>query len=189
MSVSEIVSFTNDCTGAQFLRNIKLRKQAYPFDWNIISVDNILKNLWENFEYFLLWEKIEFSPTAISNRYEEPSTNGWMNKIVPVYQGWCKKYNAFFPHDFLKNDKKTFLTVRKKYFRRIKRLVHLLKSNKIVAIIIKEKDLKYKKIKIVYYLNTLYPNLKYKLIVYEKIKHMNRQQFKSYINHVPLDGR
>lgn len=189
MRVSEIVSFTDDCTGAQFLRNINIRKEAYPFDWNIISIDNILKNLWDNFKYFLLWEKIEFSPIPVSNKYEQPSSNGWMNKIIPVYQVHCLKYNINFPHDFLENTKEHFLNVKKKYFRRTKRLIHLLKSNKIVAIIIKEKDLKYKKIKIIYYLNTLYPNLKYKLIAYEKIKHMNRKQFKSYINHAPLEGR
>ena len=77
----------------------------------------------------------------------------------------------------------------KKYFRRIRRLLHFLHSNKIVGIIVKQKDLKYKKIKIIYHLNTLYPNLKYKIISYEKIKHMNKKQFKSYINHAPLDGR
>ena len=67
MRVSEIVSFTDDCTGAQFLRNINIRKEAYPFDWNIISIDNILKNLWHNFIYFLLWEKLHFSKIKFHN--------------------------------------------------------------------------------------------------------------------------
>ena len=188
MRVSEIVSFTDDCTGAQFLRNINMRKEAYPFDWNVIRVDDMMKNLWHNFKYFLLPEKLHYSPIKINNRYEQPSSNGWMNETKWVYDVYCHKYNIHFPHDFIENDEKTFLAVKKKYFRRIKRLITLFKSNKIVCLIFKENDLKYKKIKIVYHLTTLYPNLKFKLIPYEKIKNMNRKQFKSFINHAPLDN-
>ena len=50
------------------------------------------------------------------------------------------------------------------------------------------KDLEVEKIKIVYYLTTLYPKLKFKLISYEDIKHMEKKQFKSFINHAPLDN-
>ena len=188
MKVSEIVSFTNDCAGAQFLRNINIRKEAYPFDWNIISIDNILKNLWHKFQYFLLWDKIHFSKIKFHNRYEQPSSNGWMNKTMWMYDAWCHKYNTQFPHDFIENTQAHFLNVKKKYARRINRLLTLLHSNKVVAFIVKEKDIKYKKIKIVYHFNTLYPNLKYKIISYEKIKHMDIKQFKSYINRAPIDG-
>ena len=107
MRVSEIVSFTDDCTGAQFLRNINIRKEAYPFDWNIISIDNILKNLWHNFEYFY-YGKITFSPCKLNNRYEQPSSNGWMNETKFVYEAYCRKYNIYFPHDFIENTKKIF---------------------------------------------------------------------------------
>ncbi len=188
MRVSEIVSFTDDCTGAQFLRNINLRKEAYPFDWNVISVDNILKNLWDNFKYFLNQEKIHYSPEKINNRYEQPSSNGWMNETIWLYSAWCHKYNIHFPHDFIDNTDEIFFNVKKKYNRRIKRLIHLLKSKKIVALIFKKHDLKYKKCKIVYYLTTLYPKLKFKLISYEDVKHMNKKQFKSFINHAPLNN-
>ena len=113
MSDQVFVSLTNNCTGAQKLRQYGLRTNAYPFDWNF-TPSRYLPDIFEN-------DFVDFcggNDNIIVNANSETSKYCVINP----------KYHIGFLHDygFGDIDQTIIDEVKCKYDRRIARLKELL---------------------------------------------------------------
>ena len=110
MDTVDYISLGGDCIPAISLRNLGLRKEAYPFDWVILHNDTIA--------------------TFLLNDFEDYHTNLAMN-----WNRWIKntKHEVEFPHDYDTTTdegwREQIESVNEKYQRRIERFRDLMKKN------------------------------------------------------------
>jgi hypothetical protein len=122
-----LIPIGRKCEVAIGLRIYHLRKQAYPFDWNIVPISTALELIENRFKDFLAEENLIFLPPIKGrplNKKNELVTNNdgsilWTVRIPVI----CKKYNMLFPHDFSEKGIDDLPIVKEKYSRRISRLI------------------------------------------------------------------
>lgn len=121
-----------NCSPALFLRGKNLRKNAYPFDWNITPLPSIIKLLSSELEIIdekhMLYGYITKSNIVHENDRIETSTD-----VVTTFN---KNLSIFFPHDFPNTITETKLKCKKKYNRRIERLKKLCNNSSIHKIFV-----------------------------------------------------
>ena len=106
----DYLSLGQDCIPAVSLRNLGLRKEAYPFDWVLLHNDALI--------------------TFLSNDFQDYHTNLAMN-----WNRWIKntKYEVEFPHDYDTTTdegwREQIQSVNEKYNRRIDRFRDLMKKD------------------------------------------------------------
>lgn len=127
MNEKKYIPIGNDCSVSHYLRRQGLRHEAYPFDWNVTPIQSALSLIENNFDGFLDFKNLQFlSPT---NRllFKENGVDLEISNdiITPVV---CHRYGILFPHDFSQNGPGDYEEVKKKYAKRISRLMHLLQT-------------------------------------------------------------
>jgi len=135
-----LVPIGSSCSVASYLRQLGLRKEAFPFDWNVTPIEDAIELINNNFKYFLNEKSLIYlEPTKRllfkENGIDFESSN---DIITPVY---CTNTNTLFVHDFSVNGKADLKEVKKKYHRRIKRLNKLLNNTNIKIIFIYDDSL------------------------------------------------
>ena len=153
--INYVFPFGERCNSAHFLNKYKLRKIAYPLDWNRIDFDSCCYNISNNFNDFLN-DIVVFKNKNIKLYYPKNYTNikpeiinffnndkfGWNNKdynnitfrinqnFLPTYT-----YNNIYKWDklcFLWNYDITDLNIYNKIQQRIYRFNNIDKSNKLL---------------------------------------------------------
>ena len=122
-----LIPIGRKCDVANTLRGYHLRKQAYPFDWNVVTISTALELIENRFKDFLSEENLIFLPPIKGrplNEKNELVTNNdgsilWTLRIPVI----CKKYNMLFSHDFSEKGIDDLPIVKEKYSRRISRLL------------------------------------------------------------------
>ena len=122
-----LIPIGRKCNVANALRIYHLRKQAYPFDWNVVPISIALELIENRFKDFLSEDNLIFLPPIKGrplNKKNELVTNNdgsilW-TLMIPVI---CKKYNMLFSHDFSEKGINDLPIVKEKYSRRISRLL------------------------------------------------------------------
>jgi hypothetical protein len=114
-----------DCTVAYWLRDRKLRRDAYPLDWVVIPVSTALTLLDNRFEGFLDPANLTFLDQEKRMLFDEAEggLKASVDLITPVV---CRRYGILFPHDFSAAGKADLPAVQQKYNRRIERLLKTL---------------------------------------------------------------
>jgi len=167
-SLPVFVSLGWDCEPALSLRNLELRTEAYPFDWNntpqFSQICNMIKNKFKDFLNPLFLKhngaSIKHTQYEIEFRHDFPSlTPHGTTGIVDFDSSLQPYYGGFIVDNFL-----DFLPIiAEKYTRRINRFLELLSSTKKIVFIrthLTPEDAK----QFVTLMETYYPNLNYQLI-------------------------
>ena len=113
------------CAVTLKLKDLKLRKYAFPFDWQITSMKSFYECVVNDFDGLLdeIWIGDRIKRLLIVDSVDDVTQLDEM--IYPVI---CKKYNILFPHYFHEVDKKSIDDVRLKMKRRIESFNDALKS-------------------------------------------------------------
>lgn len=134
IKATELISLGGRCTPAGMMRNLGLRKNAYPFDWMFSKFDALYKTIDDNFEKFL-------DPATLQVAQD--------NRIV------INSYGLEFVHDFptiyssaslndsethgwatIRDDWRQFIQpIGEKYNRRIERFKQILTSQEQIFLI------------------------------------------------------
>jgi len=116
-----------DCSASHYLRARGLRKEAFPFDWNVTPVLSAIRLIENGFEGFLDEEDLLFLPPTRRILFEENGVDVKETEdiITPVV---CRRYGILFPHDFSERGPADLPDVRRKYARRIDRLREIIES-------------------------------------------------------------
>ncbi len=120
-----------DCSASHYLRSNDMRKQAFPFDWNVTPISIAIELIKNNFDGFLELQNLEFLPPVKRLLFEEDGINlkSTNDIITPVV---CHKYGILFPHDFSEAGIEDYTKVKSKYERRIANMLRLIdEQNKI----------------------------------------------------------
>jgi len=175
-SLPVFVSLGKDCEPALMLKDLGLRSEAYPFDWNnttqFAGICNMIK---DNFKDFLnpLFLKhngrtILHTHYTIEFRHDFPSLIPGGNTGVVDWDVSQEPYKSGL---IVKNFLDFLPIITEKYTRRINRFMKLLNSTKNVIFIrtylTPEEARQFTKL-----MATHYPNLKYQLIGLQKNKNM-----------------
>ena len=128
------IPFGSDCSIAYHLQQLNLRQYAFPFDWILSDIPNIIKCLKNNFSNFIDIDYLKLM--NISNNFPliDDDWPQLSNKTNNVKKYKHKLYNFIFPHDFTDNcDIKLIIA---KYERRIERFNIIMKNPNITKIIL-----------------------------------------------------
>lgn len=111
-----------ECSVSHYLRSVGKRKEAYPFDWNVVPITSAIQLMANNFYGFLEKESLVFLPPTKRLLFNESGTDLIISNeiITPVI---CARYGILFPHDFSENGIADYLIIKEKYERRIQRLI------------------------------------------------------------------
>ena len=109
-----------NCAPTHFLGANRLRKGAYPFDWNVTPLSSMIELIENDFHDYLRLENLEFLPPTRRMLFKERGVGLKASDelITPVI---CRRYNILFPHDFSEAGIDDYEEVRNKYLRRIER--------------------------------------------------------------------
>ena len=117
-----------NCVVTSTLKNKNIRTQAYPFDWQVTSMQSFYNVCLNNFKNLLddIWVGEKIKRLHIAEDIQNP-------KILDdyIYPVICKKYNILFPHYFRDIDDKSINNVKDKMHKRIKSFCTSLKNNNI----------------------------------------------------------
>ena len=116
-----------DCSVALYLRDIRERKQAFPFDWNVTPISSAIELIHDGFAEFMFERNLMYLPQADRTlvREQEDDVRILPDIVTPVID---TKNKILFPHDFSVVGKADIVSVRQKYERRILRLKEVLKK-------------------------------------------------------------
>ncbi len=133
MSDNIYIPIGTNCTIANFLRDKKFREHAFPFDWNLSSLESVYNVLFNDFEGFL--DDI-YVGKKIKRMFFEDNILDVTVHSTEIYPVICKKYNILFPHDYVSVDSDNLSQVKNKYLRRINRFREMISNtdNKIFMI-------------------------------------------------------
>ena len=130
ISKKPLIPTGHKCTVAETLRKYHLRKTAFPFDWNVLSISTALELIQNRFADFLeIKNLVALSPIKgryINNQNELERKRDGSIKWTTITPVICRKYNILFPHDFSENGLEDLTAVKCKYDRRINRLLKLI---------------------------------------------------------------
>ena len=138
MNIYIPISF--DCAVSAKLRNNNMRNIAYPFDWNVKTLESIYLCLLDNFNNFFNNDYLVFGNKTFKHKYDNNPKD--IKTLIPVYN---KRYKILFIHDFnidLKNQ-----VIIDKYNKRINRFnndIDINKNNNIFFLFQKKDNDKYK---------------------------------------------
>ena len=140
-----LIPIGRKCEVALGLRMYHLRKQAYPFDWNIVPISTALELIENRFKDFLAEENLIFLPPIKGrplNEKNELVTNNdgsilWTLRIPVI----CRKYNMLFPHDFSEKGIDDLPIVKEKYSRRISRLLKKLDKGEDILFLYDDREI------------------------------------------------
>ena len=163
-----LISLGPNCAPALCLNYYQIRKEAYPFDWNICYFNSMYKLLETDFENYLLPENLVLDPSApwfVIDSY----TNVQYNHDFPIETVDAKVYeNEWEDIGALGNIVPNFLElypgVYAKYQRRINRLRQVLHSEDSVLFFIIN-IYKSQGIMLRDFFERTYPNLDFKILV------------------------
>ena len=129
---TEYISIGNNCRPTHMLKKHGFRKSAYPFDWQVTSMQSFYEVCKNNFDGLLdnmcIGDKIHRRYYIDSDTSNNPNVGITKDYIYPVI---CKKYNILFPHYFHKIDDEFVESVRSKMKQRIESFRTILKNKKI----------------------------------------------------------
>jgi hypothetical protein len=77
------IPITFDCKGANMLRDKAIRKEAFPFDWNIKTLDSIYEIINDDFKDLFSIEYLIFSNKSFIHKYDNDSSN--YKNLIPVF--------------------------------------------------------------------------------------------------------
>lgn len=117
-----------DCSVTHHLRKSGLRVRAFPFDWNVTPISSAVSLIQTRFNNFMDESNLVFLPPTNRVLFEE---NGIELKVVnevitPVVD---KKHKMLFPNDFSSAGEGDLALVKKKYDKRIYRLLELIDTS------------------------------------------------------------
>jgi hypothetical protein len=122
MNIEKIyIPITFDCSGANTLRDKNLRIEAYPFDWNIKTIDSIYNIINNDFIDLFSNEFLIYSKKSFKHKYD--NNNNDYKDLIPVFN---IKYNILFVHDF--NIEDNFDIIFNKYKKRIDRFINIINN-------------------------------------------------------------
>ena len=118
------IPITADCDGSLKLRSKNLRFEAFPFDWNVKTIDsiyNLIKNnfndLFTNKEMFIYGKKMYY------DKYDNLHND--KRDLTPVYN---KLYKILFIHDFYNYNDCCYFSIKEKYEKRIERFIKVIEN-------------------------------------------------------------
>ncbi len=113
------ISLGNACGPAINLRDLKIRKEAYPFDWIVSPSSALYKALTDDFSQFLTDIKPRPDNTGVIDSYGFHFTHDWPTEHQPVIDAATSDFvgNAVLHGQW----EEVVPLVREKYLRRIKR--------------------------------------------------------------------
>ncbi len=117
----EFIPLGSNCNVSHWLRRRSLRKNAYPFDWNVASLSAVCDLLESDFSGFLAQENLAYLDPVPRLLFEESDAAALKVSeeiITPVV---CRRHGLLFPHDFSKAGAAEWPAVQEKYARRIAR--------------------------------------------------------------------
>ncbi len=128
-----IISLGQDCSVAGSLRNLKYKNASYPFDWNVTSLNFVLKSFETKFTTFICdWNEyvpsqkghIKEKNNSIEFSHDSSFKDLQLNiqskrKFVEKYKRRCDRINTIL------NEKKRILFVRKGQFDSVSQLSDL----------------------------------------------------------------
>lgn len=157
------ISLGAACGPALTLRDLKLRAEAYPFDWVISPFDSLYKALEDDFEFFLTDLQLRPDQTGIIDYYgfhfthDLPTVhNQTFNVLETDFTGNCTLYHQW---------ENALPLVREKYQRRIKRFRNVCRGKEKVFFIRSETN-KAEALLLRDFFKTKYPQLDFVLIVF-----------------------
>ena len=116
----EYIPIGTKCWATHELKKYGFRKSAYPFDWQVTSMESFYEACKNNFDGLLddmcIGDKVHRFYFVDSNTSNNPEVKETKDYIYPVI---CKKYNILFPHYFHKIDDEFVRSVRGKMKKRI----------------------------------------------------------------------
>lgn len=128
----EYIPIGNNCLPTFKLKGYGLRKSAYPFDWQVTSMQSFYEVCKNNFDGMLddicIGDKVHrlyYKDSDTSNNPEVKTTEDYIYPVI------CKKYNILFPHYFHKIDDEFVESVRNKMKKRIESFRTILKNKEI----------------------------------------------------------
>jgi len=124
----EYIPIGMNCSVTMTLKNKKFRTQAYPFDWQVTSMQSFYNACSNNFKNLLddIWVGEKIKRIYIAEHMQNPKIlNDYIHPVI------CKKYNILFPHYFKEVDQRSINLVKDKMQKRIKSFRTSLKDNKI----------------------------------------------------------
>ncbi len=127
------ISLGDACGPAIMLRNLKIRYEAFPFDWTVSPFDGLYAALTSDFAYFLEDLTIRPGGQGVIDHYGIHFTHDWPT----VHNPHINPLNAdFVPNCQLFHEwEKALPAVKEKYRRRIERLRAMCESqNRIIFI-------------------------------------------------------
>lgn len=117
---TEYISIGTACFPTFKLKKHGFRKSAYPFDWQVTSMQSFYEVCKNNFDGLLddIWigdraHRLYYIESDTSNNPEVKKTKDYIYPVI------CKKYNILFPHYFHKIDDEFLESVRNKIKKRI----------------------------------------------------------------------
>lgn len=131
----EYISLGSNCSISYQLNKYNLRKNAYPFDWCKININQLINILENNFENFI--ETIEYQKESINHLFIDSNNNDITNRGSIVLKNY---YLIKFAHELLK--KEDINEFKNKLLRRIKKFINIKNlSSKIIFLWIEMKPI------------------------------------------------
>ena len=131
----EYISLGSNCSISYQLNKYNLRKNAYPFDWCKININQLINILENNFENFI--ETIEYQKESINHLFIDSNNNDITNRGSIVLKNY---YSIKFAHELLK--KEDINEFKNKLLRRIKKFINIKNlSSKIIFLWIEMKPI------------------------------------------------
>ena len=126
------IPLTFDCSGANALRDKNLRVEAFPFDWNIKTIDSIYNLIKNDFNDLFKKEYLLYGNNTFIHKYD--NNNNEYKNLIPVYN---INYKILFVHDFSNITEENYLHNSEKYMKRIHKMINILtdKNNHISFVI------------------------------------------------------
>jgi hypothetical protein len=134
------IPITFDCSGANHLRDNNLRENAYPFDWNIKTLDSIYLLIKNNFQDLFKKEYLMYGNNTFFNKYDNNKHS--VASLIPVYN---THYKILFVHDFSDTSEENLIKIKDKYIKRIDRFNTTVQSNQEISFVYSNEDRIYRK--------------------------------------------
>ena len=162
------ISLGDACGPAMMLRDLGLRREAFPFDWTVSHYDAFIRAFTEDFQFFLTDLKMRSGNQGVIDHYGIHFTHDWPTVERPNIDALQADYinNA----DLSSNWQQALPLVRQKYVRRIERFRNVCRgSDKVIFIRSGDSGpdvaaIKNKALAIRDYLKSQYPTLDFVLI-------------------------
>jgi hypothetical protein len=116
-----------DCGSANFLRERGMKKETYPFDWNVALPGSIYKALQTNFTDVLLEENLLKGIITYKHKYDTGA--GKIKTLRPLFD---KEYGILYVHDWTEGV--SLAQIKIKYERRFDRLIDKLSNSEEITI-------------------------------------------------------